>query len=68
MHDLLLDMSAADKWRQRGAPCIEQEEWVVRYFELLAAGFVAQPPPTTEVVPKQGGRPKQNAAKNLLDD
>jgi hypothetical protein len=51
MHDLLRDMSVADKWRQRVAPCIaaiEREEWVVRYFDLLAAGFAAQPPPTTE--------------------
>jgi transposase len=72
MHDLLLDMhTAADEWRQRGAlciPAIEREEWVVRYFEILVAGFAAQPPPSTEVVPKRRGRQKQSAAKNLLDD
>ena len=72
MHDLLLEMhAAASEWRQRDAPCIpaiEREEWVVRYFEILAAGFAAQPPPTTEAVPKRRGRQKQSAAKNLLDD
>jgi transposase len=72
MHDLLLDMhTATAEWRQRGAPCIpaiEREDWVVRYFEILAAGFAAQPPPSSEVSPKQRGRPKQSAAKNLLDD
>jgi transposase len=72
MHELLLDMYAAtDEWRQRGAPCIpaiEREDWVVRYFEILAAGFAAQPPPNSEVSPKRRGRPKQSAAKNLLDD
>jgi hypothetical protein len=39
----------------------------VRYFEILVAGFAAQPPPT-EAVPKQRGRQKQSASKNLLDD
>jgi hypothetical protein len=72
MHDLLLDMhAAAQQWRQHGAQCvpaIEREEWVGRYFEILAAGFAAQPPPTTEVAPKGRGRQKQSAAKNLLDD
>ncbi len=72
MHELLLDMhTATDEWRQRGAlgvPAIEREEWVVRYFEILAAGFAAQPPPSREVIPKQRGRQKQSAAKNLLDD
>ena len=72
MHDLLLEMhAAAQEWRHRGAPCVpalEREEWVGRYFEILAAGFAAQPPPTTEAVPKRRGRQKQSAAKNLLDD
>jgi transposase len=45
-----------------------REEWVVRYFEILAAGFAAQPPPTPEAVLKRRGRQKQSAAKNLLDD
>jgi transposase len=72
MHELLLDMSAAaEEWHQCGAlciPAIEREEWVVRYFEILAAGFAAQPPPSREALPKQRGRQKQSAAKNLLDD
>jgi transposase len=72
MHDLLLDMSAAaEEWHQRGAlciPAIEREEWVVLYFEILAAGCAAQPLPSREAVPKQRGRQKQSAAKNLLDD
>ncbi len=72
MHDLLLEMhAAAQEWRHRGAPCvpaIEREEWVVRYFEILGAGFAAQPPPTPEAVPKLRGRQKQSAAKNLLVD
>ena len=72
MHDLLLDMhAAASEWQQRAALCvaaIEREEWVARYFEILAAGFAAQPPPAPEAVPKRRGRQKQSAAKNLLDD
>ena len=40
----------------------------MRYFEILLAGFAAQPPPSTEAVPKRRGRQKQSAAKNLLDD
>jgi transposase len=63
--------AAAQEWRQRGArrvPAIKRQEWVVRYFEILAAGFAAQPPPATEVVPKRRGRLKQTPAKNLLDD
>jgi hypothetical protein len=72
MHELLLDMSAAaSEWHQCGAlciPAIEREEWVVRYFEILAAGFAVQPPLSREAVPKQRGRQKQSAAKNLLDD
>ncbi|GCE10565.1 IS66 family transposase [Tengunoibacter tsumagoiensis] len=41
---------------------------MAQYFELLATGFAAQaPPPETEKRPKKQGRPKQSAAKNLLD-
>jgi transposase/uncharacterized coiled-coil protein SlyX len=72
MHDLLLQMcAAAQEWRQQAAPCVpalERQEWVGRYFEILAAGFAAQPPPAPEAVPKRGGRLKQSPAKNLLDD
>jgi hypothetical protein len=71
-HDLLLEMhAAAQQWRQRDAlciPAIERDEWVVRSFEILAAGFAAQAPPTPEAIPKRRGRQKQSAAKNLLDD
>jgi transposase len=72
MHELLPDMyTAAGEWRQRGAACVaayERDEWVARYFEILAAGFAAQPPPPKGVVPKRRGRQKQSAAKNLLAD
>ena len=72
MADLLLSMAeAADEWRQRGAqavPVDERDAWIAQYFELLASGFAAQPPPSAEDVPKGRGRRKQSAAKNLLDD
>jgi transposase len=72
MKDLLLSMhTAAEEWRQRGATCIPAEErvqWQTRYFELLAAGFAAQAPPTPPDLPQRRGRRKQSAAKNLLDD
>jgi transposase len=72
MADLLLSMAqAADQWRQRGAqavPVDERDAWIAQYFDLLASGFAAQPLPSAEDVPKRGGRRKQSAAKNLLDD
>jgi transposase len=72
MADLLVSMAgAADEWRQSGAaalPTDERNEWVAQYFELLLGGFAAQPLPSAEEVPKPRGRPKQSAAKNLLDD
>jgi transposase len=46
----------------------ERDGWVAQYFELLASGFAAQPLPSAEDVPKRGGRRKQSAAKNLLDE
>ncbi len=71
MHDLRLRMAAAaQEWRQRGAraiPGCERDEWIAQYFELLAHGFVVQPACSAEEVPKQRGRRKQSAAKNLLD-
>lgn len=48
-------------------PHIEREEWVVRYFEILVAGFAAQPPPSAEVVPKRRGRQKRSAARSWLN-
>jgi transposase len=71
MHDLLLDLhTATDEWRQRGAlcvPAIERDDWVARYFEILAAGYAAQPPPPVSSAGPRKGRRKQSAAKNLLD-
>jgi transposase len=72
MADLLLSMAkATDQWRRHGAhavPAEERDAWVAQYFDLLASGFAAQPPPSAEDVPKRRGRRKQSAAKNLLDE
>ena len=72
MADLRLRMAkAADEWRERGAQLVqasERDAWVAQSFDLLAIGFAAQPAPTAEDVPKRGGRRKQSAAKNLLDE
>jgi transposase len=72
MADHLLAMHhAAHEWRLRGAssvPRMERDEWVVRYFEILASGYAAQPPPVQAEASKRRGRQKQSAAKNLLDD
>jgi transposase len=72
MEDLLLRMvEVADEWRARGAKTLPSEvrdAWVAQYFDLLALGFAAQPPPTpAEPPPKQKGPHKQSASKNLLD-
>jgi transposase len=71
MADLLLSMAAAAaEWRKLGAqavPADERDAWIAQYFDLVASGFAAQPPPSAEDVPKRGGRRKQSAAKNLLD-
>jgi transposase len=70
LKEVLLGMyEAAREWRERGAtklPAHERDEWVSQYFDVLARGFAAQPPPTE--VPRWRGRGKQSAAKNLLDD
>ncbi len=72
MADLLLSMAeAAHEWRKLGAQAVqasERDAWVAQYFDLLVSGFAAQPPPSAEDIPKRGGRCKQSAAKNLLDD
>jgi transposase len=44
-----------------------RDEWVGQYFDVLARGFAAQPPPP-QAPQRQRGRGKQSAAKNLLDD
>src|SRR6266487_27624 len=70
MHSFLLDLHAATtEWRTRQAPAvaaIERDEWGARYFEILAGGYAAQPPPS-EPKRKRKGRCKHSAAKNLLD-
>ncbi|WP_040445764.1 IS66 family transposase [Ktedonobacter racemifer] len=71
MHTFLLDLHAAtQEWSTRRVPAmapIERDEWVARYFEILAAGYAAQPPPLEDAGQKRKGRRKQSAAKNLLD-
>jgi transposase len=71
MEAFLLDLhDACQEWRLlhlRAVPAIERDEWVARYFEILASGYAAQPPPPEAPVSQRRGRPKQSAAKNLLD-
>jgi transposase len=72
MKDVLLGMHrAACQWRELGAtrlPTLERDEWIAQYFDVLARGYAAQPPPTAQTRPKRRGRPKQTSSKNLLDD
>ena len=71
MHDLLLDLhDACQQWRLRGlaaVPTLERDDWIARYFEILAAGYAAQPPPATNAAKSHRGRPKKSKARNLLD-
>jgi transposase len=71
MQGFLLDLhEACTEWRQRhvpAVPAVERDEWVARYFEILAAGYAAQPPPPTPSAGKRKGKHKQSKAKNLLD-
>ncbi len=71
MQDFLLDLhDACEQWRLlhlTSVPAIERDDWVARYFEILAAGYAAQPPPPVSSPAKPKGRPKQSKAKNLLD-
>jgi transposase len=71
MQDFLLDLhDACHQWRLlhlTAVPAIERDEWVARYFEILAAGYAAQPPPPASSPAKRKGKPKQSQAKNLLD-
>ena len=70
IQDFLLDLhDACHEWRLlhlTAVPAIERDEWVARYFEILAAGYAAQPPPASSAGPRKG-RCKQSKAKNLLD-
>jgi transposase len=71
MQDFLLDLhDACHQWRLlhlSAVPAIERDDWVARYFEILAAGYAAQPPPPASSVGSHKGRRKQSKAKNLLD-
>ncbi len=70
MQDFLLDLhDACHEFRLlhlTAVPAIERDDWVARYFEILAAGYAAQPPPASSAG-KRKGKPKQSKAKNLLD-
>jgi transposase len=70
MQDFVLDLrDACHQWRLlhlTAVPVIERDEWVARYFEILAAGYAAQGPPVP-ASPASKGRAKQSPAKNLLD-
>src|SRR6266436_7482598 len=71
MQDFLLDLhDACQEWRLlhlSTVPAIERDDWVARYFEILAAGYAAQPPPPASSAGARKGRRKQSKAKNLLD-
>jgi transposase len=71
MQDFLLDLhEACHQWRLlhlSAVPAIERDDWVARYFEILAAGYAAQPPPAVSCAGSHKGRRKQSKAKNLLD-
>lgn len=62
----------AHYWRNRGATSVPKplrDWWIAEYFDILAAGYAAQPKPTLleDAIPKRRGPPKQTPAKNLLD-
>ncbi len=71
MHDFLLDLhDACQQWHQlqlSAVPAIERDDWIARYFEILATGYAAQAPPAGAPLGKAKGKPKQSSAKNLLD-
>jgi transposase len=71
MQDFLLDLhDACQQWRLlhlTSVPTPERDDWVARYFEILAAGYAAQPPPPASCARSRTGRRKQSKAKNLLD-
>src|SRR6266702_4772140 len=71
MQDFLLDLhDACHEFRLlhlTSVPAVERDDWVARYFEILAAGYAAQPPPLASSPGKRKGRRKQSKAKNLLD-
>jgi transposase len=70
MKELLLDSKAAvAQARAEGRSSLqplEVADWKARYQALLAQGYQANPPPAPPETGKKG-RPKQSAARNLLD-
>jgi transposase len=66
---LLLDMkAAAEEAREQGKPAlhpVEVVDWEARFLALLAFGEAAHP--VAQAPPGKRGRPKQSAARNLLD-
>ncbi len=73
MKDLLIAIKAHITQRQaygdEQITAAAEEDFVQRYRAILTAGYAAQPPPPPlpADAPKKRGRPKQSAAKNLLD-
>src|SRR5260221_2094378 len=71
MQDFLLDLhEACHEWRLlhlTSVPAIERDDWVARYFEILAAGYAAQPALPAPSAGKRKARHNQSKAKNLLD-
>ncbi len=62
MKEVLLGMhEAACSWREQGVTCLptlERDDWIAQYFEVLACGFAAQPPPSPAEAAKRRGRGK----------
>jgi len=72
MKDLLIAIKAHITQRQaygdEQITAAAEEDFLQRYRAILAAGYAANPPPQPPAgTPKKRGRPKQSAAKNLLD-
>src|SRR2546421_5819719 len=70
MRELLLSLKeACDQARAPGRPALDPMEiadWKAGYEAVLQVGYQANPPEPPAPVPKKG-RPKQSAARNLLD-
>ena len=71
MKELLLDIKAAvAQARAEGRSHLhplEVADWKARYQELLAEGYLANPPPDPPAEIGKKSRRKQSAARNLLD-
>jgi transposase len=71
MYDFLLDLhDACQQWQKlhlKAVPPLERDDWVARYFEILATGYAAQGPPAAPTSGKRKGKPRQSPARNLLD-